>query len=140
MASGLDSKITPITPIGHDSLINNKSVSSSLFICTLPSGSGNAIKSRMPFTTSFILSSLNFNLFNIGAAIPSSFAFSKSVSFAFLMFSLLAIIASAIAISALFLSSNVRADIFELSNFIFSACVLISIFILHFYIYFYSFL
>ena len=111
IASGRDSKITPITPIGHVSLIRSKSESNSLFISSFESGSSSFIRSLIPFTTPFILSSLNLSLLKIDDFKPSSSAFLRSASFARTISSIFAIRLSATARNALFLVSREREAI-----------------------------
>ena len=101
-ASGLDSKITPITPIGQLVLTSVSPSSSSRTSSFLKSGSGMAIRSLMPFTQSASLWSSKVSLPSMGAGRPVPFAL--SVSLALNISSFLASSASAMAANAAFLT------------------------------------
>ena len=86
ITSGRASKITAISPIGHETFFKIKLSSSSVSVNILFIGSSNFITSFMPEIISIILLSSNLSLLNIERDIfllfKSSLAFSKSLLFA----------------------------------------------------------
>jgi len=81
-ASGRDSKMTPMTPIGLDTRYKSSPGSSSVVRRVWPTGSGRSIRLLIPATTSWILFRSNFNRLSKGAASPSWVLRSRSVWFA----------------------------------------------------------
>ena len=78
-ASGLLSKITPMTPIGHVTLVSSRPSSKVVLNVTLPTGSLRSIRLSIPETTSLSLSSLNLSLFISGVSRLFFSASSRSV-------------------------------------------------------------
>ncbi len=101
-ASGRDSKITPITPMGQVTLYNSRPTSSSVARSVLPTGSSSSIKSLMPFITVSIFSSSKTSLFSRGGARFSSLLRARSSLFAAIIFSLCRSKAPAICLKAPF--------------------------------------
>ena len=78
-ASGLLSKITPITPIGQVTRVSSSPSSRSVLKVILPTGSARPIRLSIPETTSFSLSSLNLSLLRSGASRSAFSASSRSI-------------------------------------------------------------
>ena len=121
-ASGLASKMTPITPIGQVSRYRVSPSSSSLASFVWNSGSGICTRSWMPFMTSRSLPSSNLRRFKTGTAIPSASACSISCLFASKIASLLSVNAFATAKSAWSRSSPVVPASFGPASFTSPAC------------------
>ena len=81
-ASGLLSKITPITPMGQVTRVSSRPSSRVVLKVILPTGSLRPIRLSMPETTSVSLSSLNLSLFISGVSRLFFSASSRSVLFA----------------------------------------------------------
>ena len=123
-ASGRDSKITPITPIGQVVLVRISWLSSSLWSRVLPTGSGRFIKPLMPFITSLSLCSSNLSLLIIGAASEPASALARSILLASKISDFLASRASATAERAELRCSCEREAITKLSFFV---CLILSV-------------
>ena len=115
-ASGLASKITPITPIGQVSLQRVKPSSNCLCISCLNKGSSSLTKSSMPAITSLNFVSSNFSRLIIGAATLSISACFKSIAFASKISCCLAFNCFTTSSNALFLASSLVPAILGEAN------------------------
>ena len=104
-ASGLASKITPITPMGQVIRLRVRPSSSSRKRVVLPKGSLSEISWSIPLRQSFSLPSVNLSLFMTACEISLSSALSVSSLFAANILSAFALREPAISLRALFLSS-----------------------------------
>ena len=104
-ASGLLSKITPITPIGHVTLVSSRPSSKVVLKVTLPTGSVRSMRLSIPDTTSLSLSSLNLSLLISGVSRLAFSASSRSVLLAAKISSFEALRQEATFASALFFTS-----------------------------------
>ncbi|OQA06123.1 MAG: hypothetical protein BWY65_02265 [Firmicutes bacterium ADurb.Bin373] len=108
-ASGLDSNITPMTPMGQVTLYSSRSSSSSVARSVLPTGSSNPIRLCIPSTTSAILVSSNFSLFKSGSARFSLSLLAKSSRLALIISACRSTKDMAICCKALFFRSALMA-------------------------------
>ena len=126
-ASGRDSKMTPITPIGQLTRKRSNPSSSSMAFSVRPTGSGRLIMLRNPSHASPILASSNLSRFSKGGARFSFSERSMSDRLAATISACRVSSASAISASARFFTSVPRAAIWIAAVFACAAMVWMSI-------------